>query len=306
MAERRVARPIVRAEARHPRRHEPQRCGGAARPQLPDEQGAVDGHAHGAPDADVHRGQPDVGTGRRIHQDADVIGFEEGDRMPHEPSFPIRTPRSGIVEEDLHPFGLGRRHEVIPPLAETEHLSPLFPVELDAHAVEQGKGAAFGVLFPIASMAMQHHGRLGQPALEHEGARTQLLRLRLHADAPTAQNGRLGRGQQAGEDRVGSVETQLHAVGIHGPHAALRFDTAQHPASRQGIGRIEHALEAQHHVLRGEGRAIVEQDAGPQPEGIGQAILRYRPPIGQGRHHAEVIVKFQQSLVHLVDDPERL
>lgn len=75
---------------------------------------------------------------------------------------------------------------------------------------------------------------------------------------------------------------QLHRLGVR--EAVLRHLVP-------GIGRIEHALEAEHHVVGVERTArlevggAVEVHALAQVEAIAQAVVGHRPALGQRGHH---------------------
>ena len=223
--------------------------------------------------------------------------------MAFEPSLPLRLPLSILLEEDVHPLGLRGRHEVIAPLAEPEHLGPFLPVELDADPVEPGQSATLFIPHPILRVAVHHHGRLGQPPLEQERTGAEVVHIGIPVESASLQDAGLGRGQQAGEYRVGGHQPKDKAVLSDRFDPVLLPESIEDPAARQRFSRVEHATKTPDHILRTQRGAAVEHRVRPQPEPEGEPILRNGPGFRQGGHHVQRIIEFEQSLVELIHDP---
>ena len=155
-----IQRRIVLSEARHARRHEPQRAGGTTSAQFPDDQGLpVDGQAQGAPDRGCNRATRWPAQPRRIHEKADVVGLEVSRNVGFESPCPFRTPllRARQRRSSIH-SALG---------AETKSYRPCWKPNISAPSSRlnsmrtPSSGATPVQPRPPSSnpWAMQHHGR---------------------------------------------------------------------------------------------------------------------------------------------------
>jgi hypothetical protein len=71
--------------------------------------------------------------------------------------------------------------------------------------------------------------------------------------------------------------------------------------------RVDLPLDGELHRLRVERRAVVEGDVLPELERVAQAVLRYRPGLGQPRHHLRALVgEGHQRLDDAPADPVRV
>src|SRR6266516_4289038 len=83
--------------------------------------------------------------------------------------------------------------------------------------------------------------------------------------------------QEGGE---GLLERDAHGAVVHHLRA---LDERRVEARLEWPLVPEHAIEAVLDGLGIEGRAVVEADARAKREGPGEAVLRWRPRLGQGR-----------------------
>ena len=100
-------------------------------------------------------------------------------------------------------------------------------------------------------------------------------------------------GHEVGE---GLVQVEAH------PRGADDLDVA-HPLF-QDLADLR-ALEAEPHVLGGEGIAVVELDALAQLELVDLLVGAHRPRFGEARRHEIAGHRLHERVVHRVEDPER-
>ena len=98
------------------------------------------------------------------------------------------------------------------------------------------------------------------------------------------------------KDRVGLVQLEVQRVAVDLDRLAHRLRVLVHLRG----GRCR-PLDAEHHIVGGEGRAVVELDTFVQPDPPGQwpGLL---PALGELRDQLQVVASAHQRLVHMVVD----
>ena len=228
-----------------------------------------------------------------------MLGIE-GDEGGHE-GRRLLDLQAGVLARALHVQRLRRQGDLAFAAAQL----------LQAHVGVRGDGEdqrvdrrLAGEVLGVGGVA---HHRVLLEALEHERAAADRLGVELFRGSGLHQlvgvfrriDGGEAHAQHRQEGRVGVVENEQHLVVAAFLHPLDQLRQLHRLGVREavlrhlvpGIGRIEHALEAEHHVVGVERTArlevggAVEVHTLAQVEAIAQAVVGHRPALGQRGHH---------------------